>query len=157
MTIELSLQEKATNYETYRHIERVRQLLNTCVVQLLKRGEDHDQSKLTAPEVGVFTEYTPKLKESTYGSEEYIEFLAGMRVALDHHYANNRHHPEYHTKGVDGMNLLDLLEMLCDWKAATERHDDGNIYKSIKINESRFKLSSQLVTILENTVSLLEG
>lgn len=52
---------------------------------------------------------------------------------------------------VDGMTLLDLLEMFCDWKAATERHKDGSIEKSIQHNKGRFNLSEQLVSILENT------
>lgn len=32
---------------------------------------------------------------------------------------------------VNGMDLLDVLEMLVDWKAAGERHKDGCIYKSL--------------------------
>ena len=42
--------------------------------------------------------------------------------------------------------------MLCDWKAATLRHDDGDIQKSLDINAERFKLSPQLKQILKNTV-----
>lgn len=151
----LSQEEKATNYETFRHIERVRNLLNTCIVELLKRGELHDQSKLVEPEVSLFTEFTPKLASSTYGSEEYDGFKKAMKPALDHHYANNRHHPEHHKHGINDMNLIDLVEMLCDWKAASERHNDGNIRKSIEINANRFNISPQLVEILENTADLL--
>lgn len=52
---------------------------------------------------------------------------------------------------VDGMTLLDLVEMFCDWKAATERHADGSIEKSIKHNKGRFNLTDQLASILNNT------
>lgn len=151
----LTLEEKATNNDTFRHIERVRNLLNACVRELLDRGERHDQSKLEEPEVAAFTEFTPKLAASTYGSPEYHEFRAAMKPALDHHYANNRHHPEHFKDGVDDMNLLDVLEMLCDWKAASERHNDGNIRRSIEVNADRFSLSPQLVRILENTAEFL--
>lgn len=151
----LSLEEKATNYDTFRHIERVRNLMNLCIADLLKRGEQHDQSKLESPEVEYFTEYTPKLAGSTYGSEEYKGFLTAIKPALDHHYANNRHHTEHHKNGISDMNLLDVLEMLCDWKAASERHNDGNIRKSIEINAKRYNLSPQLTEILENTADLL--
>ena len=334
--------EKATNYDTFRHIERVRNLLNACVIDLIKRGEQHDQTKLESPEVEAFTEYTPKLATCTYGSEEYKGYLAAIKPALDHHYANNRHHPEFALKDeewkpvagfedshevsslgnvralartaersgptgnvslpernltfhvtpkgyarlqltngdkkknklvhrlvaeafvpnpdgkeqvnhIDGdklnnkasnlewvtpsenlqhaydtdlrkpcikyciecpdlniiafgcedmerklieagykdassssiwsainhgtkhlgleliayrfeqwmnspvndMNLLDIVEMLCDWKAASERHNDGNIRKSIEINANRFGLSPQLVKILENTADVM--
>ncbi len=55
---------------------------------------------------------------------------------------------------VNGMSLFDLLEMLLDWKAATERmQGGGDIMRSIEINTSRFNLSPQLVQILRNTVA----
>lgn len=150
----LTESQKATNFETFRHIERVRNLLNLMVAELLRRGELHDQSKLASPEVEVFAEFTPKLAGSTYGSEEYEGFRQDMKPALDHHYANNRHHPEHFKGGVNDMTLIDVLEMLCDWKAASERHNDGNIRKSIEKNADRFGLSPQLVRILENTAEL---
>ena len=50
------------------------------------------------------------------------------------------------------MTLVDLVEMLCDWAAATERHADGDIIKSLEINGERFGMTEQLATILENTV-----
>lgn len=149
--------QKATNYDTFRHIERVRNLLNVCVLDLIRRGEFHDQTKLKTPEVELFTEYTSKLSTCTYGSEEYRDYLLKLKPALDHHYANNRHHPEHHKNGVNDMNLLDIIEMLCDWKAASERHNDGNIRKSIEINANRFGLSPQLTKILENTADLMFG
>lgn len=30
------------------------------------------------------------------------------------------------------MNLIDIVEMFCDWKAASERQLDGNLLKSIE-------------------------
>lgn len=153
----LSEAEKATNYDTFRHIERVRNLLNVCAINLIRRGEVHDQTKLAPPEVAAFAEYTPKLAGCTYGSEEYKGYLAAIKPALDHHYAHNSHHPEHWKNGINDMSLLDIMEMLCDWKASSERHHDGNIRKSIEINANRFGLSPQLVQILENTADLLFG
>lgn len=153
---ELTLEQQATNYATMRHIERVRSLLNKIVVELLDRGEAHDQSKLESPEVEAFTEFTPKLAGSTYGSPEYDAFRKALGPALDHHYAKNRHHPEHFKSGIDDMNLVDLIEMFCDWKAAGERHNNGNIRKSIEVNAKRFEMSQQLVKIFENTADLLD-
>jgi len=48
-----------------------------------------------------------------------------------------------------------LLEMFCDWKAASERHNDGNIRKSIEHNADRFGMPPILVQIFENSVDLL--
>lgn len=151
MNEHLTIEEQATNFATMLHIARVRDLLGEVIVKLLERAASHDQSKLEHPEVELFSEYTAKLKTSTYGSPEYNQFLKEMKPALDHHYANNRHHPEHHKNGVDDMTLLDLIEMICDWKAASERHHNGCIGKSIEINGKRFDMNIQLIKIFENT------
>jgi len=157
--VPLSQEEMAANYQTFRHIERVRALINSLVVELLKRGEKHDQSKLLPPEVAAFTKHNDNLSKTTYGSKEYHEQLDSedLSKALEHHYAKNRHHPQHFKDGIDDMNLLDLLEMFVDWKASSERHHDGNILKSIAHNAGRFKISPQLVSILENTAQLFDS
>lgn len=142
--------------DTYAHISKVRYGLNRVIHRLLIRAHKHDQSKLEEPELSVFNAYTPKLAKSTYGSDEYKSFLAGMKVGLDHHYAANSHHPEHYADGIRGMDLLDLVEMLCDWKAATERHEDGDIRRSIEINQERFGYSDELKQILLNTLPVIE-
>lgn len=148
--------EKCTNYETMLHIRTVGHLINEVIRLLLERAEEHDQTKLEEPELAIFTEYTPKLAATTYGSEEYNKYLQEMSVALEHHYANNRHHPQHHPDGIDGMTLIDLVEMFCDWKAASTRHNNGNLLKSIEINSARFNMSDQLVKIFGNTAKLLD-
>lgn len=123
-------------------------------MELMQRALVHDKSKLENPEVDIFTEYTPKLKHSTYGSDEYKTFLKEMQVALRHHYSNNSHHPEHYGNGIRGMDLADLVEMLCDWKAATMRHADGDIMKSIEINKKRFNYSDDIEEIMKNSVNM---
>ena len=145
-----------SKFKTMRHIETVRNYLGMVIKEFIDRSIRHDQSKLESPEVEAFEEYTPKLRGLTYGSEEYRACLRGMKPAIDHHTKVNSHHPEHYENGVDGMNLFDLLEMLCDWKAATMRHNDGDIYKSLEINKDRFKMSPQLHIILKNTIDLIE-
>lgn len=141
--------------DTLLHIKRVAQLLTEAAAELIRRANVHDNSKLNSPEKEFFDELTPKLAGSTYGSEEYKGFLKELKVGLDHHYKNNSHHPEHYPNGVDGFDLFDLIEMFFDWKAATERHNDGNIYKSIQISKERFKLSDQVCNIFENTAQRL--
>lgn len=48
-----------------------------------------------------------------------------------------------------------LINLMKDWKAATERHNTGDIYKSIEINKDRFKLDNQIVDIFNNTTIYL--
>jgi hypothetical protein len=141
--------------DTEKHIARVQELLGYCIHEFRHRADVHDLSKLEDPEKSTFDEFTPKLAASTYGSAEYKEMLSGLKPALDHHYQENSHHPEHYINGVNDMNLFDILEMLMDWKAATERHDNGSIDKSIRINQSRFGINEQLVIILENTIKYM--
>lgn len=46
--------------------------------------------------------------------------------------------------------------MICDWKASTMRHNDGNILTSIDKNQDRFGYSSDMAGIFKNTVKLFE-
>lgn len=138
--------------DTLKHIKRVNELLLDCSKELMNRAQVHDDSKLKDPEKALFDLWTPLLKESTYGSPEYKKMLEGLKPSLEHHYKHNSHHPEHYKNGVDDMDLFDIMEMLMDWKAATERHNDGDIFKSISINKERFKMSEQLCQIYRNTV-----
>ena len=146
-----------SKFKTMRHIETVRNYLNAMIRNLMLKAENHDQSKLASPEVEIFEEYTPKLRGCTYDSEEYRQNMKEMQVAIQHHNKFNRHHPEHFENGVNGMTLLDLVEMLCDWKAATMRHADGDIYTSLEVNQERFGYSDELKGIMLNTVKLIEG
>jgi len=141
--------------DTLLHSRRVGELLVSVLDALAHRAVNHDLSKTKSPELEMFNEFTPKLKHSTYGSDEYKGFLAEMQEGLKVHYANNRHHPEHYREGISGMTLIDLIEMLADWKAATERHDDGDIQRSLEINQERFGIDDQLQAILTNTILLL--
>jgi hypothetical protein len=178
------MEENEARLETLKHIDNVKKMIRKIINQLELRGRLHDASKLVEPEVSTFNIYTEKLKNSTYGSEEYKQFLKEMKPALDHHYKENRHHPEHFKKFVcngcfreydnlpercccgysqfqeepnmDQMNMIDLMEMFCDWKAATLRHSNGDLMKSIEINSERFKISPQLQRIFKNSVKLFE-
>lgn len=150
-------EEQITNAETMRHILTVRSLLMQCMQELVVRGNNHDASKMSDPEVSLFVEYTPKLKGVEYNSPEYKEFLVGLKPALDNHYAKNSHHPEHYKDGINGMNLFDLIEMLCDWKASSLRGKNGNLSKSLETNVQRFEMSEQLALIMRNTIPMIES
>ena len=153
----LNNQQYDSTKDTLLHIKRVNELLLLFAKELMDRAICHDNSKLYDPEKPLFDKMTPLLKGLTYGSEEYKKSLAELKPALDHHYSHNSHHPEYYKDGINDCNLFDLVEMLCDWKAASERHADGNIFKSIQINKTRFAMADQLAKIFENTVNKLFG
>jgi hypothetical protein len=138
--------------ETYKHIKRVGHYLHTFSKELIDRAEHHDDSKLEEPELSGFAENTEKLAKVEYGSEEYRNMLAELKPTIEHHYSKNRHHTEFWPNGINDMNLIDLLEMLSDWRAAGERNFNGNIRKSIEVNVEKYGISPQLRKIIENTV-----
>lgn len=138
--------------ETRKHVRSVQKNINIFVHDLIERGCKHDNSKFEEPELSGFAKTTPKLGETEYNSPEYKELLQELRPILDHHYSKNRHHPEHFPNGIEDMTLIDILEMLADWKAATERNKNGNIRTSIEHNAERFNINPQLIKILQNTV-----
>lgn len=133
---------------TAAHIRRVGTLMADCASRLTHRAVNHDESKWSEEEWPHFEAATPKLAGTTYGTDEYRALLREIKPALVHHNAVNRHHPEFYPNGIHGMDLLDLIEMLCDWKAATERHNDGDLTRSIIMNAERFKYGEDIKNLL---------
>lgn len=126
------------------------------MIRLLKhRAEHHDDSKLGSVEKPIFDKYSQKLKQVEYGSEEYKSNLKQMQIALDHHYANNSHHPEHFANGIAGMNILDLMELVADWYVSAKANN-GKIHESIEKNQERFHYSDDLKSILHNSATLLD-
>lgn len=145
-----------STHDTLTHIRRVQSLLVLACTNLQHRALVHDMSKLSEPEKSCFDACAVKLKTIAYNSPEYHEALKELKPGLDHHYAANSHHPEHYPNRLDGMSLLDLVEMLVDWKAATERmKDGGDIYRSIESNQKRFGYSDGMRDILVKTADEL--
>ncbi|HEY1248633.1 MAG TPA: DUF5662 family protein [Nitrososphaera sp.] len=146
--------------ETWDHIYRVRYFLERAIHDLHDRSDVHDASKLVEPELEAFDRMTPRLNEVEYGTEEYKAAVRELGPALKHHFENNDHHPEHYENGIRGMSLMALIEMLCDWRAASERtkqrFDDPDKVKSfsetsLAYNQKRFGYSDELASILDNT------
>jgi hypothetical protein len=141
-------------HDTQQHIYEVRELLHRVALALIERGRWHDSSKFTLPEKTAYDRVTPKLKGVAYGSDEYTKVVAELGDALKHHYANNSHHPEHYPDGIAGMDLLDVVEMVCDWVVAGRRNEDQEV--NMMANIVRFRIQPQLVSILTRTVRDLE-
>lgn len=48
------------------------------------------------------------------------------------------------------MNLIDVVEMVCDWYAASLR-SDTDFEKGLELNCKRFEIDDQLAKIIYNT------
>lgn len=145
-------------FETTKHKLWVLWYIIKACMTLLRRGLLHDLSKYSRVEAFGFASVLPRLKDATYGSDEYKQLLDELEPVLSHHYHSNRHHPEHFGGTLSGMTAIDIIEMVCDWKAATKRHVDGNMMKSLGINNKRFGMSSMELYelhVLVNEVGLL--
>ena len=144
--------------DTQNHINKIQFIMGEKIIPMLRsRALYHDRSKFEEPEKSTYDKYIPLLKNVKYGSDEYNEIRNKMHEeGLQHHYNENRHHPEHFEKGINDMTLVDIVEMFCDWKASSMRHHDGNLLKSIDINASRFNMTSQLKQIFINTAKMYD-
>lgn len=55
------------------------------------------------------------------------------------------------SSSLNNMDLIQVTEMFCDWKASTKRHNKGNILESIDINKEKYKFGDLLANIFINT------
>lgn len=94
--------------ETQEHIDRVRWFMQRVLNNLAERMSVHDASKLVEPELAAFDIATPKLAGLEYGSEEYKQSLRDLGPALEHHYAENDHHPEHGSPGIEWSRVTDF-------------------------------------------------
>jgi hypothetical protein len=137
---------------TLAHIQQVRDQIGLFVTVMLQRGSVHDASKLTAAEKPALDAVIPLLRGVSYGSAEYKTLLESIRPALQHHYAQNSHHPEHYVgNGIAGMDLFDLVEMMCDWIASAGRNPGDGV--KLSHNVELFGIEPQLASILANTLA----
>lgn len=147
-----------TMKETKQHIARVNEVGDIFTRKFKERLLLHDQSKLEEPERTMFAKHTENLNQLEYGTDDYEKEIEEMKKdCLNHHYENNSHHPEHFENGIYDMNLFDLLEMICDWKAASERTKDGNFKKSLEINMKRFSIPEPLSSIILRSVECFDN
>lgn len=140
--------------DTKNHIALVSRLLLACALALEERAKSHDASKLESPEKEMYEIWRPKLDAMSIDSPEYKNALIYMGEGLQHHYAVNRHHPEHFEQGIHGMNLIDILEMVCDWKAAAARKGEVvNLEWACK--RFGFVAGDQLYCVIKNTLEEL--
>lgn len=141
--------------DTVDHIRKVQENLFVARNNLAHRANVHDASKLEEPELSGYQGLSEALKGLTYGTPEHRAAFAPFKDIIKHHYAHNSHHPEHWPNGVGDMSLLDIIEMLADWKAANDRIG-GDFAKSIVVSIARFHFDDDRIgEILINTAKEL--
>lgn len=133
------------------HKSRVAVHMQTVANDLFRRATVHDNSKFSPEEFEAYEEAFPELQEYAYGTEEFKAALNKIKPAIQHHYQVNDHHPEHFATGVNAMTLVQLIEMLCDWMAASER-SKTNFLQGLETNRERFHIDDQLFGIIKATI-----
>jgi Family of unknown function (DUF5662) len=161
-----------TKTDTERHIERVNFYLNQIIADLQERGVVHDASKLVEPEVSGFDKIAVERTNVKHGTPEYSAMMESIQPIINHHYLVNDHHPEHFATTLNedstlkelldetktglplaAMDLRQVMEMLCDWKAASERGQQSPFLEGMEeVSKERFGIEPQLFSILKNTV-----
>lgn len=115
--------------------------------ELVKRIEDHDQSKFSIEEMMGYILMTEK-----YGRKVGYKFSSEdqdiMDKAWSHHKEVNKHHPE-HFDSIDKMMFADIIEMVCDWGAMSLEFGDSLVkYKDEKAY-SRFVFTDDQKVVID--------
>lgn len=134
-----------------------------------QRAQIHDLSKLQDDEFEGFSRIHAAARIHKFGSPEYAEGLRQERPTIDLHFSRNRHHPErpklmgeaaevgrgmpddytyWAARDGAAMNFLDVIEMVCDWWAASKGYDDARPWsETVKLNlaqKEKYLSSEQL-------------
>ncbi len=142
--------------DTIMHISEVRENIAHIKSELDQRGIKHDRSKFTAIEFDAFVKTRPKFKTVNYGSKEYQECVDEIKPAIDHHHSNNRHHVDFYENGFSDMNLIDILEMLADWKAASRRSPNLEFKDSLPIAFEKYSIPENMQKHIISTLKYLK-
>lgn len=150
-----TIRNNTFRYIGARHLVSTKVAMQCIVCDLFGRAVIHDNSKFSPEEYEIYEQTFPELNKYGFGTEQFKAAVEKLGPALQHHLVVNRHHPEYHKNGINDMNLLDIVEMTCDWLAASSRSKTG-IDKGLEVNKERFKIGDQLFVIIKNTVEYLQ-
>lgn len=147
-----------SSYETevMEHKMKVQIMMDKLSREFLTRGRRHDNSKLKSPEKEIYSEHHERLRVAKYGTPEYKGVMEKIKPAVQHHYADNDHHPEHFNDGIFDMNLIQITEMLVDWVAvANEKGTD--IIDDLPTLMENHGIPENYYMIFKNTILYLKG
>lgn len=94
----------------------------------------------------------PQYNQATYGSAEWLSLRDKIKPAIEHHEAKNSHHLGHYKNGIKDMCLLDVLELIADWSAASLRDSSSNLEENLREAAKRNNWSDDLTQVILNTV-----
>lgn len=140
-------------------------------VEIISRGMKHDKSKFLESEYIPYIYLTWKYKCKDDGVDFDITNNKGMiDKATKYHVFNNRHHPEFHSQGIDEKNKdvlskkiidatlmedIDIMEMVCDWCAMSEERDNSPYDWAEKTINKKWKFTKEQEKLIYRCIDLL--
>lgn len=144
------------HYKDYiQHIQWLMEGMASVQHELMRRMLTHDRTKIGEDELDAYAEIVPGFKDYEYGTPEHKAHGNRLGPAWKHHTENNRHHTEHFENGLNDMNLLDLIEMVCDWRAASMRSGNFDYGQSLRVFKERVNPDEQVMDIIRNTCIML--
>lgn len=131
------------------HMRKVGTRMRIVCNELMNRTVIHDESKLSEAEIhrGYEAHWDKIDKKIEWGTPEYDKHCEEFKDIIDLHREVNRHHPEFHDNDIRRMDLIDIMEMFCDWWAAGD-----DIDFSIEHNAKKYGIENSILhEILKNT------
>jgi hypothetical protein len=115
------------------HRAHISTAMHRVTALLEHRALAHDLSKLRDDEFDGFSRINAAARINKFGSPEYDAGLAQEKPTVDLHFSRNSHHPE-----CGPMGLFDVIEMVCDWWAASRCYSDPRPWMAtVKLNLDR--------------------
>ena len=151
--------ETSTLLTITRHRAVIQDSLRGIAQMLERRGDLHDLSKFSDEEFSGFRNINHAARGNKYGSPEYrkaLEAIGGEGGAFEYHVERNRHHPEYFLNQTE-MSFIDIIEMVCDWHAASVVYGNSTLRESLDAHRERFNLSLEQWWLVRQVVQWLEN
>lgn len=147
-----------SNYYTYDDLYNA--------IEELEKGRihEHDMSKYSEEEFDAYrAKYYPTEKESNGATnEQKAEIDRKVDIAWIHHYENNPHHPNYWVdKNSDkpkptDMDLVSILEMICDWEAMSMKFGGNTIdWYTNKADKEKVAMTDKTKNIVEELLDII--
>lgn len=136
----------------YEHRALVHDKMATVSRDINTRARHHDQSSLNGSEFRIYEEHFDELQKYPMFDPRRDAVLKEMRVATMYHHNANDHHPEHFDDGINGMNLIQMIEFVADIMSQSEQNGI-DVYEMLPLLKDQYDISSQLYQVILNTVA----
>jgi hypothetical protein len=136
------------------HKEKVGKNLLKIQTEIGRRMYSHDNDKIANDTIfEVYEQYNSKLRNEKYDSPEFLKYAKIMRPAVQLHTSKNRHHFYDKSNQIknEEVDLIDLIEVLCDWIGATERNPNIDFKEALEYNFEKYNIPKEWRIIMLNT------